>query len=196
MAQKMYKTYAVVVYSTGFSHGHGNSCLWRFHVGAKNPKEAENLIKQYLADNKETATTRPPRTLVELTSADDLLPYKTIINWSEERRRKMRDTNIKIWVDDVRPAPDGYVHLHSVNEAKEFINHNWIYISLIDLDHDAGDYANDGGDYIKILDFINMVVSTDEEVDKPPFSFHFHTMNAVGLQNMRAIINRNKWREV
>lgn len=28
---------------------------------------------------------------------------------------------MKIWIDDVRPAPDGYVWLRSVDEAKECI---------------------------------------------------------------------------
>jgi hypothetical protein len=27
----------------------------------------------------------------------------------------------KIWIDDIRPAPEGYVHLKSVDEAKECI---------------------------------------------------------------------------
>ncbi len=28
---------------------------------------------------------------------------------------------MKIWLDDIRPAPNGYVHCHSVNEAIELI---------------------------------------------------------------------------
>lgn len=103
---------------------------------------------------------------------------------------------MKLWIDDCRPAPEGYIHLHSVNEAKAFIDHNWTYISLIDLDHDAGDYAKDGGDYIKILDFIAFITFNDEDIDKPPFAFHIHSMNVVGRMNMRAIIQRNGWREI
>ena len=26
---------------------------------------------------------------------------------------------MKIWLDDIRPAPNGYIHCHSVNEAIE-----------------------------------------------------------------------------
>ena len=29
--------------------------------------------------------------------------------------------HIKIWLDDIREAPEGYCHCHSVNEAKEKI---------------------------------------------------------------------------
>lgn len=28
---------------------------------------------------------------------------------------------MKIWLDDIRPAPNGYVHCHSVNKAIELI---------------------------------------------------------------------------
>ena len=102
---------------------------------------------------------------------------------------------IKIWVDDIRPAPDGYIHCRSVNEAKAAIfqyerNFNDDTI-LIDLDHDSGDYFNDGGDYIKILDWLE-----EEGIVDTGYFFHLHTMNVVGAENMRRIIKRNKWREV
>lgn len=61
-------------------------------------------------------------------------------------------------------------------------------ITLIDIDHDAGDYANDGGDYIRLLDWLE---STDRN-----YPIHIHSMNLVGVQNMRAIIEKNGWTEV
>ena len=99
---------------------------------------------------------------------------------------------MKLWVDDVRPAPKGYEWCRSVNQAK-----NWIDISefdfmedieLIDIDHDAGDYISDGGDYIKLLDWL-------EETGRN-YPIHIHSMNPVGVENMRRIIQRNGWREV
>lgn len=63
---------------------------------------------------------------------------------------------MKIWVDDVRPAPEGYVWCKSVNEAKLQIWCAEFYdkVELLDLDHDAGDQAQYGGDYIKLLDWL------------------------------------------
>ena len=55
---------------------------------------------------------------------------------------------MKLWIDDIRPAPDGYCWCKSVNEAKQVILASDC-IELIDIDHDAGDYAADGGDYIR-----------------------------------------------
>lgn len=111
---------------------------------------------------------------------------------------------MKLWIDDVRPAPEGYFWCKSVNEAKYAIeafeysgyltkaleeplkNHD--FVELIDIDHDAGDYAYDGGDYIKLLDWF-------EETERN-YPIHIHSANAVGIANMRRIIQKNGWTEV
>ena len=73
---------------------------------------------------------------------------------------------MKIWVDDIRPAPEGYVWCKSVNDVINAIvdtdeqnNKPRMYdmhfsITLIDLDHDAVCYFLDGGDYIEILNYL------------------------------------------
>ena len=94
---------------------------------------------------------------------------------------------MKLWIDDVRPAPDGYVWCKSVNHAKRIITYCEM-ISLIDIDHDAGQYVYDGGDYIKLLDWL-------EETGRS-YPIHIHSMNPVGVENMRRIIQRNGWTEV
>ena len=112
---------------------------------------------------------------------------------------------MKLWIDDVRPAPEGYIWCHSVYRAIKEIQiaeqvkldpesqwHNfddivnW-EIELIDIDHDAGDYWRYGGDYIKILDWL-------EETGRN-YPIHIHSMNPVGVANMRAIIQKNGWEE-
>lgn len=93
----------------------------------------------------------------------------------------------KLWIDDVRPAPFGYVWCKSVNEAKQIIE-NASSIELINIDHDAGEYACNGGDYIKLLDWL--------EETKREYHIHIHSMNPVGVENMRRIIERNGWTEV
>ena len=93
-----------------------------------------------------------------------------------------------LWVDDLREPPQGeYCWVKSVNAAIAAIKQKR-YFDYIDLDHDAGDYAYDGGDYIKLLDWL--------EEQQMEFIFKLHTMNPVGRQNMRAIIQKNNWREI
>lgn len=101
---------------------------------------------------------------------------------------------MKLWIDDVRPAPEGYIWCYSVNETKarirmaehEIGTDN--IIELIDMDHDAGEYAQYGGDYIKLLDWL-------EETSRN-YPIHIHSMNPVGIQNMKAIIEKNGWKTV
>ena len=107
---------------------------------------------------------------------------------------------MKIWIDDVRPAPEGYVWKKSVNSAIREIEacewdeceHGKIVfqnqIELIDIDHDAGDYSSDGGDYIKLFDWL--------EKTGRNYPIRIHSMNPVGRENMRRIIRRNGWKEI
>lgn len=105
---------------------------------------------------------------------------------------------MKIWLDDVRPSPPGYVWCKSVNTAKEMILRAEDYmlhtlsdtynIELIDTDHDAGDYARDGGDYIKLFDWL-------EETGRD-YPIRIHSANPVGVDNIRRIIRKNGWEEV
>lgn len=126
---------------------------------------------------------------------------------------------MKLWIDDVRPAPEGYVWCKSVNETKNLIikheaaiidireqiryldkigNHEDAdhlhmvaansTIKILDIDHDAGDFACDGGDYIRLLDWL-------EETGRN-YPIRIHSANAVGVANMRRIIERNNWKEV
>ena len=126
---------------------------------------------------------------------------------------------MKLWIDDVRPAPEGYTWVKSVEEAKlqilkmeqqqrmfyEEALYRLIYmdkygyhkmlemsnrreIELIDIDHDAGEYAQYGGDFIKLLDWL-------EETGRN-YPIRIHSQNPVGVQNMRRIIERNGWKEI
>ena len=102
---------------------------------------------------------------------------------------------IKIWVDDIRTPPsEEWTWVKSVNDAITEIIYNELNVEyegeiyIISLDHDAGDYASDGGDYIRLLDWL-------EETGRN-YPIRIHSMNPVGIQNMRAIIRRNNWTEI
>ena len=105
---------------------------------------------------------------------------------------------MKLWIDDVRPAPEGYNWARTVNEAKYHIEWWEAHIKkynvenmnniVIDIDHDAGDFAHDGGDFIKLLDWL-------EETGRN-YPIRIHSMNPVGVANMRRIIERNGWKEI
>ena len=96
----------------------------------------------------------------------------------------MNETDIKIYLDDEREAPNGYVRTYSVNETKKLIEEsesNNIGITEINVDHDLGDYSNDGGDAIKLLDWL---IERDTL-----YPITIHTMNVVGMANMQRMID-------
>ena len=96
-----------------------------------------------------------------------------------------------------------YVWIKSVDEAKECIEflegqlakvstelrrYSRNNIEIIDIDHDAGDYVRFGGDYIKLLDWL-------EETGRN-YPIRIHSMNAYGAQRMREICEKNGWKIV
>ena len=104
---------------------------------------------------------------------------------------------IGLWIDDVRDSPQftykninvKWTRVRSVEEAKyciqymESIGHPY---DIISTDHDAGEFGPP--DYIKILDWL-------EETGRN-YPIRIHSMNVVGRENMRRIIQRNGWTEV
>ena len=104
------------------------------------------------------------------------------------------DDIIKLWIDDVRKPPSNdWIWVQSVAQAipsiYEYERNMHDDIIIIDLDHDAGNFVKYGGDYIKILDWLEHKGIVDTN-----YFFHIHTQNPVGYQNMKAIIERNGWR--
>ena len=109
---------------------------------------------------------------------------------------------MKLWIDDVRPAPEGYAWVRTVREAiaviivSEGLEGEAKYtkselqgcfkIELIDMDHDSGKYGPP--DYIEILKWL--------EHTGRNYPIRIHSMNVVGVENMRRIIERNGWEEV
>lgn len=98
----------------------------------------------------------------------------------------------KVWIDDVRPAPNGYEWYKSVNSFIDHFSKDAPYLDnlgVVDIDHDAGDYAKDGGDYIKCLDYLEHNGVKDLQV-------RIHSQNPVGVAKMRQIIKKNGWKEI
>lgn len=92
---------------------------------------------------------------------------------------------MKIWLDDIRVAPVGFIHAHSVYEAITMIVECELKgeeVEVLDLDHDLGDYYDQGGDAIKLLDWL-----AERETYYP---VKIHTSNPVGKANMQRLLER------
>ncbi len=118
---------------------------------------------------------------------------------------------MKLWIDDVRPAPEGYMWVKTVDEAiyqliryQKEVDFCWQHYILgicdkekleerlsvwsieeISCDNDLGEYEAEG---YKLLDWL--------EVTGRNYPIHIHSANPVARERMRAIIERNGWTEV
>ena len=97
----------------------------------------------------------------------------------------------KLWLDDVRPAPDSsWVSFDNVEDLigamKRIIN--WgLDIEIISLDNDLGEGLTEG---YKVLDWLESLLIPVE------FGIHIHSANPVARERMRATIQRNGWKEI
>lgn len=90
---------------------------------------------------------------------------------------------MKLWLDDLHPAPDGWVWLKT---AQDFIDALQTYngnISEISLDHDLGDSKQDGTwlcNWIETQTHIGTLY--------PILKWHVHSANPVGKARMETIL--------
>ncbi len=95
---------------------------------------------------------------------------------------------MKLWIDDIRPAPDGFIWCKSVNQAKAAIN---AYEHQYSCDNILIDLDNDAADYFKILDWLE-----EKNIVDTGYFFKIHSKNPVGIMKMEDIIRHNGWRLV
>lgn len=90
----------------------------------------------------------------------------------------------KLWIDDVRPAPEGWWWAKSSRQAKAFIvQHGLDQIDTISFDHDLG-----GDDTtMPVMNYIEELVFT-KSATAPIMTVH--SQNPVGRAQLEAIIQR------
>ena len=95
---------------------------------------------------------------------------------------------MKLWIDDIRPAPDGFIWCKSINQAKTAIT---AYEHQYSCDNILIDLDNDAADYFKILDWLE-----EKNIVDTGYFFKIHSKNPVGIMKMEDIIRHNCWRLV
>jgi hypothetical protein len=89
---------------------------------------------------------------------------------------------MKLYLDDVRPAPDGWVLVRTAHEAIAALEAGGV--EEISLDHDLGDEATCGSGY-QVATWIEEAVATRGFV--PP-RMQIHSANIVGRARMEQAI--------
>ena len=104
-----------------------------------------------------------------------------------------------LWLDDVRPAPDGWTLARTAQEAIDLIDQNGSKIEAVSLDHDLGASPDDGlfarGTSLETgLDVARHIAKTlPFALDTP---IRLHTWSPVGAQNMQWALEAAGYRPV
>lgn len=100
--------------------------------------------------------------------------------------------DVSLWVDDIRPAPKGWVHAYDVPAAKLWLQEGGVVRASLDHDLGACDPCLASGDSCRHvltgLDLVNWMVATGHwPVEKPTV----HSQNPVGAGAMWQLICRH-----
>ena len=97
----------------------------------------------------------------------------------------------KIWLDDIRPAPDKtWIHEETAEDMIALMRQilDWgLEIEIISLDNDLGKGRMEG---YKVLDWLESLMIPVN------FEIHIHSANPVARERMRTIIQHNGWKEL
>ena len=88
---------------------------------------------------------------------------------------------MKLWLDDVRPAPEGWAWVKNVQTARVALRLG--KVSEASLDHDLGEDEPTGYDLVSWM---------EETGCWPSGQVHVHSANPVGAARMRQVIDRRK----
>jgi len=104
-----------------------------------------------------------------------------------ERKRRGREgpavmPGTRVWLDDVRPAPEGWTRAHTAREAIALLEAGGV--EEISLDHDLGDEVTCGTGY-EVACWVEEAVATRGVV--PP-KIAIHSANVVGRERMQRAI--------
>jgi hypothetical protein len=102
-------------------------------------------------------------------------------------RNYLSENDIKVWLDDERKAPIGWVSFKTVPELITFYNKNYEKIMELSLDHDLGEDTPTGYDFIKWLEE-KMYFKKFEKLPK----INVHSANPVGKKRMIQAIDSMK----
>ncbi len=87
-------------------------------------------------------------------------------------------TPVNLWLDDVRPAPQGWVHAKTAADARAVVSSRPVH--QMSLDHDLGTYDTGMG-------FVEWLAKTRKWPATKP---QVHSANPGGAASMRALIDR------
>ncbi|TCK03862.1 cyclic-phosphate processing receiver domain-containing protein [Phorcysia thermohydrogeniphila] len=94
---------------------------------------------------------------------------------------------MKIYLDDWRTPPPGYVLVKTVNELKEFVKEHGKEIEVLDLDNYLEEYSAYGGNGIDFIRWLEEAVYTGEVELNPNVKIVSHSSDPVMAEKIEEI---------
>lgn len=92
---------------------------------------------------------------------------------------------VKIWLDDIRPAPDNWLWAKTADECYTLLYIHMGDVEVLSLDHDLGDADVPTG-----YDLVKRMCQHTDYSDILPAKIYLHTSNPVGRENMFSLLTR------
>src|SRR5262245_5344262 len=92
---------------------------------------------------------------------------------------------MKVWLDDLRPAPSGWIHVRTTDEAIDLLDQG--VVEEISLDHDLGpeDSCHNGYDVL-----LHIELCVHDGCHTPPNHIYVHSANPPARKRMEAAVEK------
>lgn len=104
---------------------------------------------------------------------------------NEQIPNTLYDYPFKVYLDDVREAPKGWIRVYTAWELKLVLSTFWDVISHVSFDNDLGENEPEG---YTVMDWIEELVFENNPKTIPELSVH--SANPVARVRMQTVINR------
>lgn len=97
---------------------------------------------------------------------------------------------MKLWLDDVRPAPEGWTWVKTAWDAIALLEKGGV--EAVSLDHDLGDPENGTGQFVA-----NWIEAEAYHRRLGPIGWRVHSANPIGAERMKITLERAEtyWNE-
>ncbi len=94
---------------------------------------------------------------------------------------------MKVYLDDWRKPPEGYILVKTVNELKELVKRHGREIEVLDLDNYLEEYARFGGNGIDFMKWLEEAVLTGEIELNSDVKIVSHSSDPVAVREIEEI---------
>lgn len=104
---------------------------------------------------------------------------------------------MKLYLDDVRPTPEGWHRVYTANEAIVLLWESWPDVTHVSLDHDLGEDETVVGNGYQVVVWMEGLIYTNKLTTMPEVAVHSSNSSArlkmeAGLRSCQQLCEKNR----